>query len=140
MICYLIRGPPNVHSGFFFLVEEQSNGASDAVQVSQPVRAGAGPGGPVQANQTHIISIFFLLFSTVNVYFSTIEYCKRNHFGKTQTIKVCSPLVQSSYQGFWSSLFGHLTKSNLVIIFWSFELVLLRNFKSYKHIFFYFNK
>ena len=58
------------------------------------------------------------------------------NFGKTQTIKVCSPLVQSSYQGFWSSLFGHLTKSNLVIIFWSSELVLLRNFKSYKNIFF----
>ena len=31
-------------------------------------------------------------------------------------------LIRSSYLGFWSSLFGHIAKSNSVIFFWSSEL------------------
>ena len=43
----------------FFLVEEQSDGASEAGQVSQPVRAcEPGAGGPVQVDCT---SIFFVV-------------------------------------------------------------------------------
>ena len=37
LICYLVRGPPNLRAGYFFLAEERSERASKAGQVSQPV-------------------------------------------------------------------------------------------------------
>ena len=62
LICHLVRGPPNLRAGYFFLVEEQSDGASEAwagVPASASLRAGAG--ALSKADRTNIF------FGCVNV-------------------------------------------------------------------------
>ena len=79
----------------FFLEEEQSDGASEAWQVSQPVRAckpGLGPGGPVQANHTSIFLGVKLMFDGVM------------NFGQVQKIRF---IVVKIFWSYSNPYFGH---------------------------------
>ena len=54
LICYLVRGPPNLRAGYFFSCRGAKRGWA-GVPASASLRAGAG--GPVRADRTNIILI-----------------------------------------------------------------------------------